>query len=308
MCLATARVLSTSTASLCLTFYTHTLLTPSVQDADHRRQYKVMVDSILSSLDFMRVCGVGNEAALKTADVFMSHEGLQLCYEEALTRPVPLPTVAGPYGGPLLARSREGASVTAPATPVAPPAANHHRTTRTPSQGETLGELAALAAGAANPHAPAAPLPPVWYNLGTHFLWIGDRTRQIDHAHIEYMRGIVNPVGIKVGPTSDPDEMVRIIRVLWPKPRAQRGKIVIITRLGAGQVRAKLPAIIRAVQEAHLGAPVVWTCDPMHGNTRVTSTGIKTRDFDDILAGEWLRRAYACGWLMLILRRGLGCP
>ena len=74
--------------------------------------------------------------------------------------------------------------------------------------------------------------------------------------------------------------------MLWPTPAAQRGKIAIITRLGAGAVRGTLPAIIRAVQGARLGAPVVWMCDPMHGNTRVTSTGIKTRDFDDILAGE----------------------
>lgn len=87
-----------------------------------------------------------------------------------------------------------------------------------------------------------------------------------------------------MGPSSDPGELVRLIRVLWPRPRAQRGRIVLITRLGAGQVRAKLPAIIRAVQDAAFGAPVVWTCDPMHGNTRVTGSGIKTRDFDDILS------------------------
>jgi len=89
---------------------------------------------------------------------------------------------------------------------------------------------------------------------------------------------------LQVGPTTDPGELVQLLRVLWPAPAAQRGKVAIITRLGAGAVRCTLPAIIRAVQDARLGAPVVWTCDPMHGNTRVTSTGIKTRDFDDILA------------------------
>jgi 3-deoxy-7-phosphoheptulonate synthase len=123
-----------------------------------------------------------------------------------------------------------------------------------------------------------------YYNLGTHFLWIGDRTRQLDHAHVEYCRGIVNPIGIKVGPTTDPAELVALIRVLWPEPAAAPGKIVLISRFGASVVSDKLPALIKAVQGAAFAAPIVWTCDPMHGNTRVTSTGLKTREFDDIVA------------------------
>ena len=97
------------------------------------------------------------------------------------------------------------------------------------------------------------------------------------------MRGIANPVGVKAGPTSDPAELVRVIQRLWPSPKDAPGKIVIITRLGATGVQAALPKLITAVQEARFDSPVVWVCDPMHGNTTVTSNGYKTREFDDIL-------------------------
>lgn len=97
---------------------------------------------------------------------------------------------------------------------------------------------------------------------------------------MEYFRGIANPVGIKAGPTTDATELVQLIRALNPQNEA--GKIMIITRFGAAKVAAKLPSIIQAVQKA--GLSVVWECDPMHGNTRSTTTGLKTRNFDDILA------------------------
>ena len=119
-----------------------------------------------------------------------------------------------------------------------------------------------------------------YYNLGAHMLWIGDRTRSLDGAHIEYFRGIANPVGIKWGPTADPAEMVRIIKAL--DPRNEPGRITIITRFGASQVAKCLPLAIDAVRQA--GLNVLWSSDPMHGNVIKTKNGIKTRDFDAILS------------------------
>lgn len=119
-----------------------------------------------------------------------------------------------------------------------------------------------------------------WYNVGAHFLWIGDRTRQLDGAHVEYFRGVRNPIGIKVGPTMAPDELVALLGVLNPDDEA--GRITLITRMGAGKVAEGLPPLVEAVKRS--GRSVVWTCDPMHGNTRSTESGLKTRAFDDIIA------------------------
>lgn len=119
-----------------------------------------------------------------------------------------------------------------------------------------------------------------WYNLGAHFLWIGDRTRQLDGAHIEYFRGVKNPIGIKVGPTADPREIISIVKAL--NPNNESGKINLIARYGAGQVSRFLPDMIQAVKDA--GISVVWTTDPMHGNAAKTTDGIKTRDFNQILS------------------------
>jgi 3-deoxy-7-phosphoheptulonate synthase len=119
-----------------------------------------------------------------------------------------------------------------------------------------------------------------FYNLGAHMLWIGDRTRQLDGAHIEYFRGIANHIGLKVGPTSDPKEIIEICRTL--NPRNEEGKITLISRYGEGKVHKHLPSLIQAVRKADL--PVVWSVDPMHGNGIKTEGGIKTRDFDAILA------------------------
>lgn len=119
-----------------------------------------------------------------------------------------------------------------------------------------------------------------YYNLGAHMLWIGDRTRDLDGAHVEYFRGIRNPVGIKWGPSADPREMVAILRTL--NPDNVPGRTTIITRFGIDCVATHLPRAIQAVREA--GLSVLWSADPMHGNAVLTKDGVKTRDFAAILA------------------------
>jgi 3-deoxy-7-phosphoheptulonate synthase len=119
-----------------------------------------------------------------------------------------------------------------------------------------------------------------WYACSAHFLWIGDRTRQPDGAHVEFLRGVKNPIGMKVGPSSDPDEIVRIIETL--NPANEPGRITLISRMGADKVASKLPALLRAVRRS--GQNVLWVCDPMHGNTITTASKIKTRSFDAILS------------------------
>lgn len=119
-----------------------------------------------------------------------------------------------------------------------------------------------------------------WYDLSAHFLWIGDRTRQPDSAHVEFLRGVNNPLGMKCGPTSDPDELIRMIDVLNPENEA--GRLTLIARMGHDQVEDHLPALLRRVKEE--GRNVVWSCDPMHGNTIKADSGFKTRPFENILA------------------------
>lgn len=119
-----------------------------------------------------------------------------------------------------------------------------------------------------------------WYDCSAHMVWIGERTRQPDGAHVEFVRGIKNPVGVKVGPGATPDELLRLIDIL--NPANEPGRLTLITRMGAGKPAEKLPALVRAVQRE--GRVVVWCCDPMHGNTHTSSTGYKTRSFDKILA------------------------
>ncbi len=119
-----------------------------------------------------------------------------------------------------------------------------------------------------------------WYDCSAHMLWIGDRTRQWDGAHVEFLRGVKNPIGMKCGPSLDPADLLRLIDVL--NPDNEPGRLTLICRMGADKVEAKLPPLIRAV--AREGRNVVWCCDPMHGNTVVSSTGYKTRAVDRILA------------------------
>jgi len=119
-----------------------------------------------------------------------------------------------------------------------------------------------------------------WYDTSAHMLWIGERTRQLDGAHIEYMRGIKNPVGLKVGPSLEPDELLRLIDVL--NPANEPGRLTLIGRFGADKIADRLPRLMAATKKS--GRSVVWAIDPMHGNTLKASTGYKTRPFDRILA------------------------
>ena len=181
-----------------------------VRSQSHRAEYEDMVERIRDAIDFLESTGVRGTGALRTVELFSSHEGLLLDYEEALT--------------------------------------------------EKVGDS--------------------YYNLGAHFLWIGDRTRNLGDAHLEYFRGIENPIGIKVGKQMQPNELVEIINEVEPANRA--GRITLISRIGAADVREALPPLIAAVREA--GQNVAWSCDPMHGNTTTTDSGLKTRDYDCILA------------------------
>lgn len=118
------------------------------------------------------------------------------------------------------------------------------------------------------------------FNLSAHMVWLGNRTRELDGAHVEYFKGINNPVGIKIGPPYEIDETLKLIETLNPNHEA--GKIVLITRFGKDLIEKELPKLIQAVRRE--GFPVVWSSDPMHGNTFSTDGGIKTRNFDDIIS------------------------
>lgn len=119
-----------------------------------------------------------------------------------------------------------------------------------------------------------------WFNLSTHFPWIGMRTAHLDGAHIEYCRGIRNPIGLKVGPSVTPDQLLPVIDAL--NPANEPGKLTLIHRMGAAKVGTTLMPLLNAVQRE--GRNVLWCCDPMHGNTESTSNGFKTRRFENIRA------------------------
>ncbi|HTT99162.1 MAG TPA: 3-deoxy-7-phosphoheptulonate synthase class II [Rhizomicrobium sp.] len=118
-----------------------------------------------------------------------------------------------------------------------------------------------------------------WYDTSAHMIWIGDRTRQPDGAHVEYCRGIKNPIGLKCGPSMSEDDLVKLAALLNPENKP--GRLTLIARFGADQVAEKLPKLIRAVKRS--GANVVWSCDPMHGNTIKSAAGIKTRPFERVI-------------------------
>lgn len=193
-----------------------------VRDKALQTKYQRIVHSITESLRFMKTIGADTAGQLHTVDLYTSHEGLVLEYEQALTRHL----------------RRPGAGLRS----------------STDSKG--------------------------WYNTSAHFLWIGDRTRQIDGAHVEYFRGIENPIGIKVGPSMESDELIRLLDIV--NPNKEIGKVTLITRYGEGKVEQMLGAHIEAVKSS--GHVVVWQCDPMHGNTRSTPSGIKTRHFSSIFS------------------------
>ena len=187
-----------------------------IKDSAEASRYEELASRINDSLNFMRACGVSSatSAALRTTNLYTSHEALLLNYEEAFTR-------------------RDSLT--------------------------TKGDL---------------------FSTSAHMLWIGDRTRQLDGAHVEYMRGIANPIGLKCGPSLDADELLRLIDVLNPDNIA--GKLTLISRMGAANVREGLMPHLNKVKAE--GREVVWCCDPMHGNTVKASSGYKTRRVDDVLA------------------------
>jgi 3-deoxy-7-phosphoheptulonate synthase len=125
-----------------------------------------------------------------------------------------------------------------------------------------------------------------YYNLGAHTLWIGERTRQLDGAHVEYLRGLRNPIGVKVGPSATPEHLVELLDKL--DPQREPGRITLISRFGAASIQTALPPLLKAVEGT--GHPVLWSCDPMHGNGTESATGLKTRDFGAILSE--LRQAF----------------
>jgi 3-deoxy-7-phosphoheptulonate synthase len=183
----------------------------AVPDAGALSEYEQMTREVISSLRFMSVLGGDASSELQRVEFFTSHEGLNLYYEEALTRAVP---------------RRQG-----------------------------------------------------HYDLSTHLPWIGERTRALDGAHIEFFRGLSNPVGVKVGPTAEPDDVMALIDALNPEDEA--GKLVLVPRMGADKVADRLPRLLREISRE--GRRVLWVTDPMHGNTHSTSTGVKTRNVEDIM-------------------------
>ncbi|TGJ86410.1 hypothetical protein E0Z10_g2351 [Xylaria hypoxylon] len=199
-----------------------------VKDPELKAKYTAAVQFLQDMLRFMTTIGADKSPKLDTIDLFTSHEGLLLEYEENLTRLMDVP-----------------------------PTLSQH-----PAEGSQARKQ--------------------YYNTSAHFLWIGDRTRQIDGAHVEFFRGIANPIGIKVGPTTPTSDLLELLRIL--NPDVEQGKITLITRYGASKVRDLLPSHIRAVEGSEYKRAVIWQCDPMHGNTRSTGAGIKTRRFDDVFS------------------------
>jgi len=118
-----------------------------------------------------------------------------------------------------------------------------------------------------------------WYDTSAHMLWVGERTRQLDSAHLEFLRGIANPIGAKVGPTTDMDYLMRLIDLL--NPNNEPGRLTLISRMGADKIEDALPALVQKVKSE--GRSIVWSCDPMHGNTVKASNGYKTRHFNEII-------------------------
>ncbi|HVI19506.1 MAG TPA: 3-deoxy-7-phosphoheptulonate synthase class II [Gaiellales bacterium] len=184
-----------------------------VASSPEGRRYEAIALEIERALRFMAACGIDLEAErnLHEVDVWTSHEGLLLDYEQGLTR-----------------------------------------------RDSLTGD---------------------WYDCSAHMLWIGERSRQIDGAHVEFLRGVGNPIGVKVGPTVSTDEVLALCETL--NPGRVPGRLTIISRMGADLVEDRLRPLLQAVRRAE--HPVVWACDPMHANTFATATGTKTRHLEDII-------------------------
>ena len=184
-----------------------------VASSPEGRRYEQLASEIERALRFMAACGIDltAERRLHEVDVYTSHEGLLLDYEEGLTR-----------------------------------------------RDSLTGD---------------------WYDCSAHLLWIGERTRQLDGAHVEFFSGVHNPLAVKLGPAATPDEVVALCERL--NPLRLPGRLTLVARMGAGRVEALLPPLLRAVREE--GHPVVWAGDPMHANTIRTADGLKTRRFEDVM-------------------------
>ncbi|KAI3322759.1 phospho-2-dehydro-3-deoxyheptonate aldolase-like protein [Xylariaceae sp. AK1471] len=206
-----------------------------VKDPELKAKYTTAVRFLQDMLRFMHTIGADRSPKLDTIDLFTSHEGLLLEYEESLTRLMDVPPTTLDH------QNQQQ---------------QQHSSTSEPRR--------------------------QYYDTSAHFLWIGDRTRQIDHAHVEFFRGVANPIGVKVGPTTPTSDLLELLRTL--NPSLEPGKITLITRYGASKVRDLLPSHIRAVEGSEYKGLVIWQCDPMHGNTRSTGSGIKTRRFDDVFS------------------------
>jgi len=184
-----------------------------VASSPEGRRYEQLASEIERALRFMAACGIDltAERRLHEVDVYTSHEGLLLDYEEGLTR-----------------------------------------------RDSLTGD---------------------WYDCSAHLLWIGERTRQLDGAHVEFFSGVHNPIAVKLGPTATPDEVVALCERL--NPLRLPGRLTFVARMGAGRVEGLLPPLLRAVRDE--GHPVVWAGDPMHANTIRTADGLKTRRFEDVM-------------------------
>lgn len=206
-----------------------------------KQKYDDIVTRVKDAIQFMHTVGIDTDRGVETVDVYTSHEGLSLEYEQALTRRLPAPKDPK--------TSFYESLLTSPFPP-----ASSDPSSRASEKG--------------------------FYATSAHFLWIGDRTRQLDGAHVEFFRGIENPIGIKIGPSMKPDELVDLLNIVNPKKEI--GKVTLISRYGAAKIAHHLPAHIAAVKAS--GHIPVWQADPMHGNTKSTTAGVKTRHFDDILS------------------------
>ncbi|KAL2870212.1 3-deoxy-7-phosphoheptulonate synthase class II [Aspergillus lucknowensis] len=221
------------------------VITPSIKE-----KYERIVNRVKDALRFMQTVGIDTDRGVETVDIYTSHEGLLLEYETSLTRllkdPTPPPSHSHPH----------------PSTAPPPP----------PPQPATATATA------------TAPTPPSksYYATSSHFLWIGDRTRQLTGAHVEFFRGIANPIGIKIGPSLSPQDLITLLDTV--NPSHEIGKVTLISRYGASKIAAHLPGHIAAVQSTGGRHIPVWQCDPMHGNTQTTPAGVKTRHFTDILS------------------------
>jgi 3-deoxy-7-phosphoheptulonate synthase len=191
----------------------HTWNQEFVASSPEGRRYEFLAADIERALDFVRACGIDVAQAqrLHRVDLWTSHEGLVLDYEEALTR-----------------------------------------------RDSLTGD---------------------WYDCSAHMLWIGERTRQLGGAHVEFFAGVENPLGLKLGPSATAAEVVELCDRLNPARRP--GRLTLIVRMGAERLVEALPSILRAVRDS--GHPVVWTTDPMHANVFRTSSGVKTRSFEAIM-------------------------